>query len=188
MPSQDNYDCPTPSPSLIAASYSDAKRYNTNRFSRWLLVDVARQQLCLVRDSQLMRSWPISTALVGLNNRQDSQGTPAGVHRIHRKIGADAESGTIFSSRKPTGKIWSSTDPQDARDLILTRILTLEGLQEGVNRGPGIDSLQRYIYLHGTNHERDIGTPCSGGCVRLTNADICDVFDLVEEGDPVVIV
>ncbi len=154
---------------------------------RWLLVDVVQQRLVLVRGRSPHGTWPVSTAAAGLDNRQDSGGTPPGVHRIARKIGADSAQGTVFASREPTGQTWQpGQNPTD--DLILTRILTLNGCEPGVNQGPGIGSLERYIYLHGTNDEERIGEPVSHGCVRLTNTDICDVFDQVEEGDPVVII
>jgi lipoprotein-anchoring transpeptidase ErfK/SrfK len=153
---------------------------------RWLLVDIARQRLALVLDGSVAATWPVSTAAAGLDNRQDSGGTPPGLHRIARRIGLDAEAGTVFASREPTGEVWRG-EP-DERDLILTRILTLEGLEDGVNRGPGVDSLERYIYIHGTNHEDRLGKPVSHGCVRLANRDVMDLAARVEEGDPVVIV
>ena len=81
----------------------------------------------------------------------------------------------VFASREPTGETWTGEARDD--DLILTRILTLDGLEDGVNRGPGHDSLERYIYLHGTNHERLLGRPVSHGCIRLSNADICSLFE-----------
>jgi len=158
---------------------------------RWLLVDVFAQRLILLRDSGVTDDWPVSTAAAGLDNRQDSAGTPPGLHRIHCKIGEGLEPGMIFESRQTTGILWRSSDPEAAgpreKDLILTRILTLDGLENGVNLGPGIDSRARYIYIHGTNHEEAIGSPESGGCVRMTNADVVALFDQVEEGDPVVI-
>jgi len=91
----------------------------------------------------------------------------------------------IFVSREPTGELWNG-EP-DPRDLILARLLTLDGCEDGVNRGPGVDSRERYIYLHGTNHEDRLGHACSHGCVRLARRDIAAVFDLVDTGDPVVI-
>lgn len=156
---------------------------------RWLLVDTGNQRLWLVRESIPQYTWPVSTAANGLDNRQDSGGTPPGVHRIARKIGADCPPGTVFVSRRKTGHIWPEDVPPDfGSDLILTRILTLAGCEPGLNQGPGVDSLARYIYLHGTNDEAHIGQPVSHGCVRLTNPDISEVFDLVHEGDPVVII
>ena len=157
----------------------------------WLLIDVFSQRLHLLETTEVEAAWPVSTAACGLDNRQDSGGTPPGLHRIHRKIGHDAETGMIFSSRQPTGILWrqpaDQTPERTQDDLILSRILTLDGVEDGVNRGPGIDSRARYIYIHGTNHEQNIGLPESGGCVRMTNLDVVDLFSQVEEGDPVVI-
>jgi hypothetical protein len=153
---------------------------------RWLLVDTAAQRVSLLHGRQAVASWPVSTAAAGLDARQDSGGTPPGVHRIDQKLGADAHLDTIFASREPTGERWDGRP--DARDLILGRILWLAGCQDGINRGPGVDSRDRYIYLHGTNHEDRIGEPCSGGCVRLRRTDMAALFDRVEAGDPVVIV
>ncbi len=156
---------------------------------RWLLVDVFDQRLIMLQDNKLTAVWPISTSAAGLDNRQDSGGTPPGLHRIHRKIGEGIEPGMIFENRQSTGILWRNDgDETQDGDLILTRILTLDGLEEGVNRGPDIDSRARYIYIHGTNHEGTIGIPGSGGCVRMTNIDIVELFDLVEEEDPVVII
>lgn len=158
---------------------------------RWLLVDVTGQRLLLVREGRVALVRPVSTARAGLDCRQDSGGTPAGLHRIGDKIGHGEPWGTVFRSRRPTGEIWSP--PAEARqdeqddDLILTRVLTLEGCEEGRNRGPGVDSQARYIYLHGTNHEDHIGNPVSHGCIRLRNDDVLEIFGLVEAGDPVVI-
>lgn len=179
------------------------------RLDRWFLVDVATQRIHLMHGRRAVRWWPVSTAAAGLDARDGSFGTPPGLHRIQRKIGAGAAMGTVFSSREPTGRVWPETprgEParqdqsaqqgqaagpdqaaQQSQDLILTRILTLEGLQEGVNRGPGVDSLARYIYLHGTDREDAIGSPISHGCVRLTNRDVVELFDLADEGDLVVI-
>lgn len=152
----------------------------------WLLVDVAGQRVAFMSKDAAAQTWPASTASVGLDARQDSGGTPPGLHRIHQKIGQGAHPDTIFSSREPTGELWDGQP--DQRDLILGRILTLEGCEEGLNRGPGVDSLARYIYLHGTNHEDRLGTPCSHGCIRLSRRGMIDVFERVDVGDAVVIV
>lgn len=154
---------------------------------RWLLVESDRQAATLVEDGRGLAAWPCSTAAAGIDAREGSGGTPPGLHRIAARIGEGAAPGTVFASREPTGEIWSAGQPADERDLILTRILTLEGLEDGVNRGPGVDSLARYIYLHGTNHEDCVGQPCSHGCIRLRNDDIADLFARVTEGDLVVI-
>jgi UDP-N-acetylmuramate--alanine ligase len=153
---------------------------------RLLLVDVPRQRLDLIVDGTMVAEIEVSTAAAGVGGEAGSLRTPPGWHRIHARIGADQPLGAVFESRVPTGVIWSGETRDD--DLILTRVLTLEGLEPGINQGPGHDSLERYIYLHGTNHEDHLGTPASHGCVRLSNPDIAWLFDHVEVGDPVVVV
>ena len=150
-----------------------------------LVVDTARQRLGLLEGGRLAFEAVVSTAKNGLGCEEGSYRTPTGWHRIHARIGAGAEAGAIFRSRVATGDVWRG-EPRD-EDLILTRVLTLDGLEEGWNRGPGRDSLARFIYLHGTNQEGPLGTPVSHGCVRLANADVVDLFDRVAEGDPVLI-
>jgi UDP-N-acetylmuramate-alanine ligase len=154
--------------------------------ARLLVVDVERQTATWFEGGQARAAWRISTARNGIGGEQDSYRTPPGWHRVHRKIGADASPGTVFASRAPSGETWQGEARDD--DLILTRILTLDGLEDGVNRGKNHDSLERYIYLHGTNHEDLLGRPLSHGCVRLSNADICALFALMREGDHVLIV
>lgn len=153
---------------------------------RLLMVDVERQRLSLFESGREAAGYPVSTAAAGVGAEEGSSRTPPGWHRIHARIGAGAPSGAVFASRIGTGELWSGEPRAD--DLILTRILTLEGLEEGVNRGPGHDSLERYIYIHGTNHEAALGRPVSHGCVRMANADMIDLFERVMVGDPVVIV
>jgi UDP-N-acetylmuramate--alanine ligase len=176
-----------PRPHFVAAQAHRLAGLLGSAPARWLLVEAGRQRVTLVEDGHPVAVWPCSTAAAGLDAREDSGGTPPGVHRIARRIGDGAAPGTVFASREPTGEVWQPSQAADDRDLILTRILTLEGLEDGVNRGPGVDSLARYIYLHGTNQEDGVGTPASHGCVRLRNDDIADLFDRVAEGDPVVI-
>jgi len=153
--------------------------------SRLLVVDVERQRLALLIDGEALAEYPVSTAANGVGGASGSYRTPPGWHRVHRRIGSGSPIGSVFVSREPTGEVWHQETRDD--DLILTRILTLEGLEEGVNRGPGCDSLERYIYLHGTNHEEALGRAVSHGCVRLANADVVSLFELVREGDPLLI-
>ncbi len=177
---------------LIDSTLSLITNCNAIPTARWLLVDTRAQRLVLVREGAPTRQWPVSTSDVGLDNRENSGGTPPGVHRVAQKIGTGAAEGTVFESRQPTGEIWSLPDDDQAesrkKDLILTRILLLDGLEEGLNRGKGVDSRARYIYVHGTNQEDQLGQPVSHGCVRMGNRHLMDLFDIVEEGDLLVIV
>ena len=152
---------------------------------RLLVVDVERQTVALLEQGRATGAWPVSTASNGVGGAENSLKTPPGWHRIQARIGEGACPGAVFQSRVPTGETWCGEQRDD--DLILTRILTLDGLEDGVNRGPGHDSLERYIYFHGTNQEDLIGRAVSRGCVRLMNADICTLFDRVREGDLVLI-
>ncbi|MBF0107760.1 MAG: L,D-transpeptidase [Magnetococcales bacterium] len=133
--------------------------------------------------------WPISTGHAGFGNEADSGRTPVGLHRICACIGAGAPPGTVFKSREPTGEVIDITAAplEPGKDCITTRILWLEGLEEGINRGPGVDSRERYIYIHGTPHEDRLGVPVSAGCIRMDNRDIITLFDLVSVDTPVVI-
>lgn len=149
------------------------------------MVDVERQCLTLIRDGRAEAEYPVSTAAAGVGGEDGSGRTPPGWHRIHARIGADAPVGAVFESRVATGEVWRGEKRE--KDLILTRVITLDGLEESVNLGPGCDSLARYIYIHGTNHEDRLGTPDSHGCVRMANLAVQELFDRVEAGDAVVI-
>jgi len=155
---------------------------------RWLLVDVAAQRLHLLQAGTPALSWPISTAAAGIDGREGSGGTPPGVLVVAEKIGAGQAAGDVFRSRRPTGERWQPGGPLQEEDLVLSRILVLDGRENGLNRGPGCDSRTRYIYLHGTNHEDRLGRPVSHGCIRLGNADVIDLFARVQEGDPLVVI
>jgi UDP-N-acetylmuramate--alanine ligase len=150
------------------------------------VVDVEGQRLGLVADGVLVSEDLVSTAARGIGGERGSEKTPPGWHRVHGKIGAGEREGMVFVGRKPTGEIWHR-EPGQA-DLVLSRILTLEGLEDGVNRGEGVDSLARFIYVHGTNHEPLLGAPASHGCVRMGNTAVIALFDRVIVGDHVVIV
>lgn len=148
-------------------------------------VSLASQQLYLYRTSDegdmLLCRFPVSTACNGAGETEGSFCTPRGAHRIAQKIGADAPLFAVFKARVATGEIWTpqleADDP--GRDWILSRILWLDGLEPGRNKGGNMDSHDRYIYIHGTNEEERIGTPVSHGCIRMRNADVVALFDLV---------
>lgn len=152
-----------------------------------IFVDVAGQRLVLFIGDTTVAEYPVSTSKVGTGSESGSLRTPLGHHRVAEKFGDGAPVGTIFRSRESRGEVaeidTSATDAEE--DLVLTRILWLEGLEPGVNQGPGIDSKSRYIYIHGTNEEGLIGTPASHGCVRMKNEDVVDLYNRVPVGTEV---
>lgn len=129
-------------------------------------------------------TYSISTAANGLGEQSGSECTPRGQHLIRAKIGAGAPLGAVFVGRRPTGEVWSpalSAEYPD-RDWILTRILWLSGCEPGRNRLGAVDSMRRYIYIHGTPDTEPMGVPASHGCIRMRNTDIVELFDRVPVG------
>lgn len=152
--------------------------------ARVLLISLAKQTLILHEDDSPAGEFVISTSSRPPSCRENSFGTPTGLHRIAQKIGDGAPLGEVFKGRAAIGKpYWELSEEEQTPNLITSRILWLEGLEPGYNRGDGIDSFDRYIYIHGTNHEDRLGQPASGGCVQLGNEDMIRLFDLVEIGD-----
>lgn len=148
-----------------------------------LVVSVAEQALAVVRGGQVERVFPASTAKAGVGSRPNSDKTPLGWHRVAEWIGGDAVPGQSFVSRQPVaGEVLGSDQWRDdgGRDYVLTRILWLDGLEWGKNKGPGADSHARFIYIHGTNQEHLLGKPASHGCIRLSNHDVMVVYALTE--------
>ena len=152
-------------------------------------VDLDRQCLELHVQGNLQRVYPVSTAGNGPGEREGSECTPRGRHSIRAKIGAGAAPGTVFVARRPTGERYTrelrATYP--GRDWILTRILWLSGLEPGRNRLGSVDTMRRYIYIHGCPDDIDITIPGSHGCIRMRNDDVIDLFDRVAVGTEVVI-
>lgn len=147
-------------------------------------IDIASQRLDLLRGERVVASYPVSTATNGAGEREGSEQTPRGRHEVRAKIGAGALLGAVFVGRRPTGEVCTPDRlvAEPNRDWILTRILWLRGLERGRNRGGDRDSMRRFIYIHGTPHESEIGTPASHGCVRMRNEDVVELFDAVAAG------
>ena len=146
-----------------------------------LRVTISRQTVEVWRGSLLLQSYPVSTSKFGIGNEEGSFRTPLGRFEICEKYGEEQALHTIFKARKPIGK-WNPDEDTRGADLILSRILRLNGLEE-----KNANSFQRYIYIHGTNHEDKIGSAASNGCVRMTNRDIGELYDLVPLWTPVLI-
>ena len=147
---------------------------------RYLVVSIERQALFICANGGIVERYDCSTSRFGNGCRENSLKTPIGMHRICEKYGAGAPAGRVFRDREDTGEHWDHSQTGD--NLILTRILRLEGLEAGINKGAGIDSYERYIYIHGTGREDLIGTPLSHGCVCMRNHDVIRLFDAVTEG------
>lgn len=151
-------------------------------------ISIGRQSLDLFDDQgQLLRSYRVSTALRGAGEMKGSYCTPRGRHVIRAKIGAGQPAGAVFVGRRPTGEIFSPelAAAHPNRDWIITRVLWLSGCERGVNRLGDVDTMRRYIYIHGSPYEAEIGSPASHGCVRMRSGDILELFDLVVAGTPV---
>ncbi|AYQ29104.1 MULTISPECIES: L,D-transpeptidase [unclassified Polaromonas] len=154
-----------------------------------ILISLQEQTLRLFRSSELLREYPVSTARNGAGEMQGSACTPRGLHVVRAKIGAGREMGTVFVGRRPTGEVWNAelAEANPERDWILTRILWLCGREPGKNRFGEVDTMRRYIYIHGCPDDAPMGEPLSHGCVRMRNADVVELFDLVAPGTEVVI-
>jgi UDP-N-acetylmuramate--alanine ligase len=146
----------------------------------YLVVSIEEQSLDLCANGAVIERYDASTSRFGNGNRENSLKTPLGIHLVREKYGTGAPAGRIFRDREDTGEVWDHGQSGD--NLILSRILRLEGLEPGINKGPGVDSYERYIYIHGTGREDLVGTPLSHGCVCLRNPDVIRLYDTVREG------
>jgi lipoprotein-anchoring transpeptidase ErfK/SrfK len=142
-------------------------------------VSIGDQRLTLKENEQPIRTYPVSTSRFGIGTEEGSLKTPTGRFRVARKIGGKLPSGTIFVGRVP---LKADEEPPTTEDHVMSRILWLDGLDEH-----NANTRDRFIYIHGTRHEDKIGKPASHGCVRLRNHDVIELFELVDEGTPVVI-
>lgn len=160
-----------------------------NEPQRHIEITVADQRLTLKDGDATIFQARISTARNGVGELHDSECTPRGWHRVHAKIGAGSAPGTVFVGRRPTGEIYTADlrRRHPERDWILTRILWLSGAEPGLNQRGRVDTLQRYIYIHGSPDDVPMGTPDSRGCIRMRNEDVMRLFDMVEEGTRVLI-
>ena len=142
-------------------------------------ISIRDQQLTVKEDETPIRTYLVSTSRFGIGTEQGSLKTPTGRFRVAEKIGGDTPPGTIFQSRVPL----KPDDPRPpTEDLVMSRILWLDGLDEH-----NANTRERFIYIHGTKHEGKIGSPASCGCIRMRNADVVELFDLVNNDTPVII-
>jgi hypothetical protein len=148
-----------------------------------LIVSIAEQTVSLFEKNKFVKKFPCSTSRFGIGQTEGSNRTPLGLHRIAEKIGAGEPAGTVFKSRQIIGH---TSQPEFADAKITMRILWLEGLEPGLNKGlngdVNVDSHARYIYIHGTADQKSIGQPASHGCIHLADADLIPLFDSLPSG------
>lgn len=152
-----------------------------------LYVSIADQRLYHLRGGRLVADYPVSTAANGPGCRHGSHRTPTGLHRINGKFGDGLPPYAVLRDRVFTGRFANPLFADATQDVITSRVLWLDGLEPGRNRGSRVDSHTRRIYIHGTANEQDIGRPASRGCVRMLNRDVIELFDRVPDHTPVVI-
>ena len=149
-----------------------------------ILVSIAEQRLVLREKDKLLMDVSIATATNGPGEMFGSECTPRGAHYIRAKIGANCPENSVFVGRRPTGEIYEITmkKNQPGRDWILTRIMWLCGLEKGKNRGGKVDTMRRYVYIHGCPDDDPMGIPSSHGCIKMRNDEVIQLFDLVDAG------
>jgi lipoprotein-anchoring transpeptidase ErfK/SrfK len=154
---------------------------------RSIRISIPDQTLELTEDGKAIRCYPVSTSKNGVGEKNGSFCTPRGRHIIRAKVGTDAPVNTVFIKRRPTGEIYDAElgGRFPGRDWMLTRLLWLSGCEPGFNRLGDVDTMRRYIYIHGSPDTAIMGKPGSIGCIRMHNSDIVELFELVEAGTPV---
>ena len=163
--------------------------YPSEKLSEFLYVGIRRQRMYHFKNSHIVSSYSISTSSKGAGNMMGSYKTPTGLHQIAEKIGVNAPVATLFVNKKNTGKVVhiNKSEISMNKDEITSRVISLKGLQQGINKGKKYDTFARGIYIHGTSDESTIGQPSSHGCIRMKNDDIIELFDLLSVGTRVVL-
>lgn len=154
---------------------------------RRIVIHLSGQRLDLFEAEKCIRSYSVSTAKNGAGQGAGTERTPLGRHVIQSKIGTGCAENTVFVGRKPTGELYSPdlAQAEPDRDWVLTRVLWLSGTEEGFNLGGDTDTHSRFIYVHGCPDSEPMGIPLSHGCIRMHNADVIELYDLVEPGNQV---
>ncbi|MCF6345764.1 MAG: L,D-transpeptidase [Thiomicrorhabdus sp.] len=154
-----------------------------------IVISIASQTLSLYKTDKKVCTFAISSALNGMGGEKNSGKTPLGRHIVRAKIGGNLPIHSVFVGRRPTGEIYSDALARDYpdRDWVLSRILWLSGTERGVNRLGQVDTMQRYIYIHGTPDSEPMGVALSHGCIRMRNQDVMALFDLIDVGTEVLI-
>ena len=171
---------------LEIESYINKK---TENVSKILYVSIKRQKIFYVINNEIILNYTISSSKYGVGNKENSNKTPLGLHRIKEKHGDKTPLNGLLIGRVFYGNIAEIhlDNTKSSGDEITSRILWLEGIEKGINKGDGIDSYERYIYIHGTSEEGLLGKPASHGCIRMSNKDVIDLYKKIEVGTLVLI-
>ena len=154
-----------------------------------VFVSIEKQKLYHIKNNKIISEFIISSSAYGTGNKAGSNKTPLGLHKVKQKYGEKTPINGRMVGRVFYGKIATiySDDSKSKTDDITSRIFWLEGLEKGKNKGKGIDSYKRYIYIHGTSEEGRLGNPASHGCIRMKNKEVIDLYNLIEVGTLVLI-
>ena len=163
------------------------ERHRFKRTDDVLIVVLGEKIMQHWHGEELVSQLPVSHSRRPLSCQQDSLGTPWGLHEVAEKHGGDQPAGMVFKGRKPTGQRWQDLPANDQTCLVTTRILRLRGLEPGLNYGPGVDSFDRYIYIHGTNHPDKFPENISAGCLTMLDEPLIDLYEKIAEGSHVFI-
>jgi hypothetical protein len=148
-----------------------------------LYVSINQQRMYHYKEGNCVKTYVISSSKKPPSCVENSLGTPWGLHKVFAVIGVGQPEGMVFKARKPVGEVyWDCDDAMQSQNLITSRILQLDGLEDGVNRGGSVDTLRRFVYIHGTNHETKLGTPSSSGCLQVSNKDAIELSELIPVG------
>ena len=166
-----------------------AKNYITEDFEELLFISIENQKMYHIKNNNIISEYIISSSVYGTGNKAGSNKTPLGLHKIKQKYGKATPINGRMVGRVFYGDIANIyTDKTKSRtDDVTSRILWLEGMEEGKNKGKGIDSYKRYIYIHGTSEEGRLGIPASHGCIRMKNKEVIDLYKIIEVGTLVLI-
>jgi hypothetical protein len=164
------------------------------KIDQYILIIPSQQKLLLIKNSIVLQEYMVSTSKYGLGNKNESFQTPIGIHKISKKIGDSCPIFTVFKGRiplgdnltlseleKPINEKYRKKHLKGCEDVITSRIMWLEGIEKGVNKGGNVDTYSRYIYIHGTAHEKLIGKEASHGCIRMRNDNIIELFEKVKQ-------
>ena len=166
-----------------------AENYIQKGFSELIFISIKEQKLYHIKNMKIINTFSISSSKYGTGNKSGSNNTPLGLHKIKEKHGEGVPVNGKLVGRNFYGKIATiyHDTTNSKEDDVTSRVLWLEGIEQGKNRGEGIDSYKRYIYIHGTSEEGRLGTPASNGCIRMKNKDVINLYKIVEIGTLVLI-